>query len=60
MSNAAEWALALGLVLAAVAASGGARAGETYPVWWAPELGLESLDERSCPRTWCRSCWSLC
>ena len=45
MSNAAEWALALGLVLAAVAASGGARAGETYPVWWAPELGLESLDE---------------
>ena len=45
MNNAAGWALALGMVLAPVAASGAAQAEGPYPAWWAPELGLESLDE---------------
>ncbi len=45
MSKAAGWAAALGLFLGGGAALGGASGGETYPVWWAPELGLENLDE---------------
>ena len=45
MSKAAGWAAALGLFLGGGAALGGASGGETYPVWLAPELGLENLDE---------------
>ena len=39
------WIAALGLVLVGIAAAGAASAEAPYPVWWAPELGLESLDE---------------
>jgi hypothetical protein len=42
--RATVWIAALGFVLGGVAVPGGAYS-ETYPVWWAPELGLESLDD---------------
>ena len=37
--------LAAGLGLAAGYLSAPAGAAERYPVWWAPEIGIESLDE---------------
>ena len=44
MNKIAGWAAVLGLLVGSMAAPS-SHAGEAYPVWWAPELRLESLDE---------------